>query len=64
MLKNHTANATPKELTLTPEIRSQLRDIAKQLPLLPIHVNVYSVVDGKDLLDRGIDAVKYHGKTN
>lgn len=64
MLKNHTnQNATPKEFSLTPEIRSQLRSIAKQLPLLPIHVNIYGEVDGKELLDKGYQDYKFQGQT-
>lgn len=56
-------NATKKEFALTPEIRQQLRVIAKTLPPLPIHVQTYGEVDGSVLIDKGYQSFKQHGKT-
>jgi hypothetical protein len=63
MLNNNNQNAAQKEFALTPEIRNQLRGIAKQLPLLPIHVQQYGEVDGQALIDKGYESYKANGKS-
>lgn len=53
---------TIKDFEFTPDVKKQLREIAKHLPALPVHVPIYKEVDGEVLLNQGYQKIKINGE--